>query len=705
MALTRSHFSFNHPDGACLSCRGVGLEDFVDPSLLIGDPARSIRGGALTPTLKNGYTVYSQVTLDVMNEVCAAHGFNVDTPWRELTPTQHDIILFGTKALKVAFGKHGIESRMKWEGITARPREEGYYRGLIPVIEETLKRNRNPNILRFVRSVPCSECSGTRLARPGREALLGSRTLPALLALPALQLADAFAALPHTEVQDALEPALMRRVDRLCQLGLGHLSLDRTSPSLSGGEAQRIRLAAQLTAGLGGLLIALDEPTLGLHPSGQAGMADVLGELRDLGNTLLVVEHDPDMVLHADRHASLGPGAGGEGGRLLSDGPMKGLPLGVAPRAKGNRRITRGGLTMRGATMHNLQGDPLEIGLGVFNVIMGPSGAGKSSLLFGTLLPALCGESGGDFESLTGAPQGDVRAVDARPIGRNPRSTPATWSGLFDIVRKRFARTDAAQSRGLKAGHFSYNNKLGRCQACEGLGVTRIGLHMLENVEVRCAKCGGGRFAPEVLDVLWNGKSIAAVLAMSVREALPFFQSDKALHAMCQAMDSLGLGYLSLGQPSNQLSRGEAQRIKLSTLLGTTNVKPTLVLLDEPDRGLHPSDVELLLRAIDALIEKGHTVVSISHHRFVWAAADHLIEVDEGRVRCGVALAEQRAGASRAKPVVASAIASSIELRGVETNNLDCVDVSIPHGALTVIAGVSGSGKSSLAFDTLASEA
>jgi excinuclease ABC subunit A len=708
-SLARSHFSFNHRLGACEACGGVGLEDQVDPELLVADASKSIRAGALTPTLKSGYTVYSQVTVEVMDEICRAHGFDVDRPWCELLDEQVHVVFFGTKALKVPFGKHGIESRMKWEGITARPREEGYYRGLIPVIEETLKRNRNPNILRFVRSIPCATCEGSRLGRPGREARVGERTLPGLLALPVRELGSVLESLPRSAVQVALEPALLRRVSRLVQLGLGHLTMDRTSPSLSGGEAQRIRLASQLTTGLGGLLIALDEPTLGLHPASQQGMGEVLNELRELGNTLLVVEHDPEMVLWADRHVAMGPGAGVEGGRLLSSGPLDGRPLGGIPGPKSPIRSPFKELRLSGAMLHNLKGDDLVLGLGTFNVVVGPSGAGKSSLVFGTLLPALGGEPGGPFRELTGVPGGKVSAVDARPIGRTPRSTPATWSGLFDTVRKRFAETEAAQKLGFKAGHFSYNNKAGRCPTCEGLGVTRVGLHMLENIELTCADCCGGRFAKAVLDVTWRGRTIAEVLALDVRSARVFFEGDAVLHAMCAAMESLGLGYLSLGQPSSHLSRGEAQRIKLSTLLGTTGTKPTLVLLDEPDRGLHPSDVELLLRAIDALVEAGHTVVAISHHRYVWAAADRLIAVDEGHVKCGVPFAELEPGSPMPNKLASSnvrpaQVQSTIELRGVRTGNLKGVDVTIPHGKLSVLCGVSGSGKTSLAFGTLASE-
>lgn len=710
--LSRSHFSFNHALGACDACGGLGLEDRVDPARIVADPTQSIRAGALRPTLKNGYTVYSQVTVEVMDQICRAHGFDIDTPWEALTDEQRDVILFGTQVLKVPFGKHSIESRMRWEGITARPREEGYYRGLVPVIQETLERNRNPNILRFVETVACGACGGSRLARPGREARVGDLRLPELLAMPVRELRPALAGLANTPVWEALRPGIELRLERMDRLGLEHLALGRRSGTLSGGEGQRLRLAAQLTAGLGRQLIAFDEPTLGLHPSGQAGMRAVLDELRELGNTLVVVEHDPDMVRHADHLVRMGPGAGAEGGAIVESGPLELSdaepgspgPLGPPPTRKVERRTGRAHMRLRGASLHNLDDADLDVRLGAFNVVCGPSGAGKSSLVFGCLLPALQGEGQGLYRELEGAPAGGVQAVDARPIGRTSRSTPATWSGLFDLVRKRFAAEPLAVERGFGAGRFSYNNKEGRCATCEGLGFRRIGLHLMEDVELDCPDCGGGRYAPETLEVLHRGRNVAEVLAMSVREACTFFAEDEPLRAMCWAMDELGLGYLGLGHASNRLSRGEAQRVKLATLLGTADARESVLLLDEPDRGLHPSDVQLLLRSIDALVDAGHTVVAISHHRHLWAAADVLTEVVDGVTTDDVEPELQPLSGVRGTRAKL-ALPSEIQLTGVRTHNLRSVDVSIPHGRLTVVAGVSGSGKSSLAFDTLAAEA
>lgn len=710
VALRRAHFSFNLPDGACGACRGLGVEDRVDPALLVADPAKSIRAGALRPTLKNGYTVYSQVTVEVMDRICGAHGFDVDTPWQSLSAAQQEVVLYGTTALRVPFGKHGLAARMKWEGITARPREEGFYRGIVPVIEETLKRSRNDNVLRYVRSVACSACGGTRLDRPGREAVLGPHTLPSLLARPVGELRGVLAELPGSAVWTALSAEVGGRLERMVQLGLGHLSLARPSTSLSGGEGQRLRLAAQLSAGLGGMVVALDEPTLGLHPECQPGMVAVLDALRALGNTLLVVEHDPDMVRHADHLLALGPGAGAEGGRVVYAGPVGAgpggvHPLGPAPLAKAERRRGAGVLALRGARLHNLQDADLDVVLGAFNLVQGPSGAGKSSLVFGTLLPALEGRAGGPFDRLDGVPPGlRVQAVTAAPIGRTPRSTPATWSGVFDWIRKRFAATAEARARGLTASRFSFNTKAGRCPDCEGLGVQRIGLHLLGDVEVPCGRCGGARYGEEVLSVRLRGHTIAEVLAMGAAEALALFADDPPVAALLQPMVELGLGHLALGQSSTTLSRGEAQRVKLATLLASAAAGPSLLLMDEPDRGLHPVDLARLLGAIDGLVDAGHTVLAISHHRHLWAAADHRVELRGGRSRPAPPLGAPVTAPLR-PPRPPASLPSAIELRGVRTHNLRDVDVRIPHRTLTVVVGRSGSGKSALAFHTLAAEA
>jgi len=695
-SLTRSHFSFNRTTGACPACEGLGEEDHVDPALLVADPTRSIRDGALVPTLANGYTVYSQVTVDVMDDICRAHGFDVDTPWEKLTEAQRQVIFFGTRALVVPFGKHSIESRMRWKGITARPREEGHYRGLVPVIRETLSRDRNPNVLRFVRSVPCRDCGGTRLGPVGREATVDGVTLPELLRQPVGSLSERLAALPDHEVVHALRPTWEPRLRRMIQLSLGHLSLDRRSATLSGGEAQRLLLAAHLALGLGRMLVILDEPTLGLHPAAHAGMAEVLRELLEAGNSLLVVDHDARMVQRADHWLALGPGAGPSGGRVVADRPM--LPGALPePEVSPPAMEPRGFIRLVGAHLHNLKRVDVEVPLGVLTVVTGPSGAGKSSLVLQTLRPALAGEDGA-YDDVTGVPDGClVRVVDAEPIGRTSRSTPATYTGLFDLVRKRFSKTDEARRRGFGASRFSYNTKAGRCATCEGLGRERIGMHLLQDVERACPACEGRRYADVIREVTLRGQSIDQVLALTVEGACDYFRDDAPCRAICEALDALGLGYLTLGQPSKTLSRGEAQRIKLATLLGQRS-EASVVLLDEPDRGLHPDDVARLVGCLHQLVQAGHTVVAISHHPMVWRAAHHRVALQEGRR----VEPEPAPSTPPTHALAASSPPTHIRLRGVRTHNLTGFDVDFAHGQITAVTGPSGSGKSSLVFDTLA---
>lgn len=694
----RGDFSFNST-GACPTCDGLGTEETIDLERVVVHPERSIRDGALGPTLPNGYTVYSQVTLEVMDTVCRAHGFDVHTPWQDLTDDQRDVVLYGTTALTVPFGKHSLESRLKWEGITARPREEGHYRGIVPVMQETLRRSRNANILRYATSVPCPTCGGTRLADVGRSTTVGGRTLPDVCRVPLDGLLEELVGWTGPVV-DALLPAFRRRVGTAVELGLGHLSLDRTSTTLSDGELQRLRLVGQLGVELSGMLVAFDEPTLGLHPSAHNGLATALRRLQEQGNTLVTVEHAPGFVEAADHLVELGPGAGRDGGRVVRDVSMPSRPLGNGV-GRSRQRWGEGDLVLRGACLHGLDTD-LTLRRGVLNVVCGPSGAGKSSLVFGTLLPVLEGRPA-RCDGLEGAEGLGVRAVDARPLGRTPRSTPATYTGLFDVVRRLFAGLPEAREQGLTASHFSHNHKAGRCPVCEGLGVERVGLHLMRDVERVCSACGGGRYAETVLGVRYRGHSVADVLALPILEARDVFVDVPTVQRMLDALVELGLGHLPLGRSTTAISRGEAQRIKLATLLGRPDPKPTVVLLDEPDRGLHPADLERLLRGLQALVDGGHTLVAISHHPDLWRSADHLVEVRQGRA----SVLEEPPEAHRfvAAPRPPAVQPGFIELSGVRTRNLQGVDVRFPHGAVTGVCGVSGSGKSSLVFDTLAAEA
>ncbi|MGI5864831.1 MAG: excinuclease ABC subunit UvrA [Myxococcales bacterium] len=827
LKLERRLFSFNVPHGACPACNGLGVQDRIDPELLVADPSRTLREGALVPTTPSGYIVYSQITMDALDTVCRAHGFHVDIPWRDLAPEQREVVLRGSERVKIPYGKHTLESRLRWKGITPRPREEGFYKGLLTVMEQTLKRDRNKKILRFVRSMPCGECGGARL-RPealavrfhGRNiAELAALTLDALGAWLEAQRFDA----REAPVAEPVREEMLRRIGLLRRLGLGYLTLDRESTTLSGGEAQRIRLASQVGCGLRGILYILDEPSMGLHPRDNRRLLEVLRLLRDNGNTVVAVEHDEETIRSADWLIDIGPGAGVHGGELLFSGPghellrssderldrsrtrafLTGREANEQPKSRraGNGHLLR----VPSACARNLKGISPEFRLGAFNVLTGVSGAGKSTLLE----EILARWDGGE---LPGRERLDkVIVVDQSPIGRTPRSNPATYTGLFDLIRDLFASLPEAKARGFDKGRFSFNVSGGRCEACGGAGCQQVGMHFLGVFDVRCEACGGKRFNEETLAVRYRGRSIFDVLEMPVDQAAGFFADLPKIHRVVESMRELGLGYLTLGQPSTTLSGGEAQRVKLASELCRPSTGATLYLLDEPTVGLHMADVQVLLRSLQRLVDLGNTVVAIEHDRDFVRAADWIVDLGpesgEGGGRIVVAgtpedvasCAESHTGAAllEVPPLVRPSVAARgtreaessncaaeqepppghperrgdqrsprsrracskperpfdsapaacasgatlrangggtgvveepfdsapaaiapgatltaggkgseepIRLRGVSTHNIKGIDVEIPANKLTVITGVSGSGKSSLAFDTLFAE-
>jgi excinuclease ABC subunit A len=723
-------FSFNSPYGACPQCHGLGVEDAVDPELLVGDASKTLREGALVLTTPSGYIVYSQVTMDVLNQVCQAHGFSVDIPWKDLNDEQRRVVLWGSDRIKIPFGKHPLENRLKWKGITARPREEGTYTGIVPIIEEILKRNRNENALRFVRSRQCAACGGRRLKPEALAVRFGGRSIAEVceLSFDALDcfLAETVITGAQAAIAKIIVGAMQPRLSTLRRLGLGYLTLSREATSLSGGEAQRIRLATQVNNGLRGVLYVLDEPSIGLHSRDTARLLEVLCKLRDLGNSVLVVEHDEDTIRAADWIVEIGPGAGVHGGKVLYSGPPHGplpspapLPLIVSPPSER--------FWVRGAEHHNLKGIDVPFCLGAVNVVTGVSGAGKSSLVRDTLARALrhrlhhSTEAIGRHRSIEGAQSIDkVIEIDQAPIGRTPRSNPATYTGLADPIRDLFAALPEAKARGWGKGRFSFNVVGGRCEACGGAGVQSIGMHFLSDVEIVCEECGGRRFNEETLSVKWNSRSIGDVLELTVEEALEVLAGIRPAQRILEAMHAVGLGYLTLGQPATTLSGGEAQRVKLSAELGRVSTGNTLFVLDEPTTGLHASDVQMLLTALRGLVARGNTVVIIEHHLDLVRAADWVVDLGPeggeggGRLvvagfpeeiaRCEASLtgAALRGESPCPSPSSSSSAKSApIVLRGVTTHNLKGVDVEIPAGKLTVVTGVSGSGKSSLAFDTL----
>ena len=755
IALSRSLFSFNSPQGACESCKGLGVEDRVDPELLVADATRSLRQGALVPTTPNGYIVYSQVTVEVLERIAKAHGFDLDTPWQELEPAQREVVLGGSKKLKVPFGKHPLESRMRWSGITARPREEGYYRGLVPVIEEILARDRNENALRFARSRPCSACGGARLRPEALAVTVAGRSIAELCALSVAELQGWLDAAPLDDpLFLALKVALETRLALLVDLGLAHPSLGRPVSTLSGGERRRLRLCTQLLGELSGVLYVLDEPTAGLHAEEGSRLLDTLERLRDRDNTVIIVEHDTEALRRADYLVDVGPGAGAAGGRLLASGPPSQLladralcelsptlqrwqaERGASKRLRqASPSATAGEFGVRGAHLHVLSEVDVTFRRGALNVLCGRSGAGKTTLLRDVLGQTLRRRLDGKAGALEGCCElwgaesfARLVEIDDSPLGRTPRSNAATYTKLFDPIRKHFAAEQGARERGLTASSFSFNTKGGRCDACEGAGVRSVGMHFMANVEVPCEACEGRRFTDDVLQVRALGLNITEVLALSVEQARERLAAIAALQPMLEALSQVGLGYLSLGQPSTTLSGGEAQRVKLAAELGRPRKGHALYLLDEPTIGLHPADVERLLGVLSALVASGHTVVIVDHDLdLLGGAAELLIELDAGRVvgqGTPAQLAQQRTPTGRAlarwaeNGVVPSPAKDTrgesepapvqqqdaITLRGVRTHTLTGFDVSFPLGKLSVVTGLSGSGKSSLVFDTLAAE-
>jgi len=758
--LERRLFSFNSPAGACPACRGLGVQDRLDPGLLVGDPERSLREGALVLTTKSGYIVYSQVTMDVLDRVCRAHGFDVDIPWKDLSEDQRRVVLYGSRKIKIPFGKHPLESRLRWSGITAKPRKEGYYLGVIPVMQGILDRKRNPNILRFVRSLPCGECGGTRLRPEAGDVRFAGRTISDLADKSLAELNEIFSASSAggemPEAVESVRRALVDKTGRLIRLGLEHLVPSRASSTLSGGEARLIRLCNQVVGELRGLLYVLDEPTVGVHPRDTRLLLELLFELRDNGNTVLVVEHDEDVIRAADWVVDIGPGASDSGGEVLYNGPFDRFldprKPGTAPRSvtraymTGEKTIPKPASGVRGSggwlRVHHIHARSLQdIGVdflrGAVNAVTGPAGAGKSTLVHDVLAPGLRdlnAKSQRRPESRFRAKIegwediGSVIEIDASPIGRTSRSNPATYTGLFDPIRSLFAAQTDARRLGYTKSRFSFNLKGGRCEACRGNGVRTIGMHFLGSADVECASCRGRRFNPETLSVLYRGKNIADVLDMPVEEALRFFQDRPAVSRPLAAMVELGLGYLSLGRPATTLSGGEAQRVKLAAELSRPASGRGLYILNEPTTGLHPADVALLSACLRRLTERGHTVVMIEHNPDVIRAADRVIDLEPaaggkiGRVAASgtpeevARIADSptspylRARREReALPVSRSVVnppvtAGPIRFRGVSTHNLRGIDVDFPLNRMTVVTGVSGSGKSSLVTDTVFAE-
>ncbi len=746
-------FSFNSPVGACPRCEGQGETFGFDPELLVADRTKTLREGALHAFTAEGRLVYGRLTLEHLAEVGRSFGFDLDTPWQQLPAKAKRVILHGSGSQKFEF-----RWRRQGASFTTTGSDRIAFPGILRHLEQVYRPSRARHLDRFRAAVPCGDCHGERLSAAARAVRFQGRSLPEVLRLSiddALRWCAAVRLDGNAlRIGREILPEITRRLQFLADVGLGYLTLDRRAPTLSGGESQRIRLAAQVGAGLRGILYVLDEPSIGLHARDQERLLRTLEALRDRGNTVVVVEHDEATMQRSDFLVDVGPGAGVHGGEIVAAGSP--AVVAAEPRSLTGRYLRgelqvpmpatrrdadRGRLRIVGARHHNLRGIDVELPLGRLIAVTGVSGSGKSTLVHHVLVPALRAALGRDevvavhCERVLGSEQIDkVVEIDQAPIGRTPRSNPATYTDLWTHVRDLFAQLPESRLREYDKGRFSFNVPGGRCEACGGAGVTTLEMNFLAPVEVVCEECGGARFHAETLSVRWQGKSVHDVLEMTVDDAAEFFRDLPKIARGLRALQDTGLGYVRLGQPSTTLSGGEAQRVKLATELQRPATGRTFYVLDEPTTGLHFADVERLLHSLQRLVEAGNTVLVIEHDLDVVRAADWIVDLGpEGGAGGGAvvaagtpeqvaAVAGSHTGAAlraigigvparrRPAPKVSAPPPpvvrrpTHIEVRGARTHNLQAVDCEVPLGRFTVVTGPSGSGKSSLAFDTIFQE-
>ena len=638
-------FSFNNPFGACPDCSGLGYRMEFDEDLMIPDKSLSINQGAITVMGWQSCNNKGSFANAVLQALCEEYDFDLDTPFEDYPQAVHDILINGTDGKKVLVEYEGQRGRgvypIAFEGlirnVQKRYRETG---------SETMKAEYEA----FMRITPCPLCKGRRLKRESLAVTICDKNIYDITSLSIGDLYHFLQEMTLTSQQALIGERILKeiraRIGFLKDVGLEYLSLARGTASLSGGEAQRIRLATQIGSGLVGVCYILDEPSIGLHQRDNDKLLAALKNLRDLGNTLIVVEHDEDTMLAADYVVDIGPGAGSHGGEVVACGTAKEI-MEVEESVTGQylsgkiqipvpavRRTPKGFLRIKGASEHNLKNINVDIPLGVFTCVTGVSGSGKSSLVNEILYKALAKKLNrahtipGKFKAIEGVENLDkVIAIDQSPIGRTPRSNPATYTGVFDMIRDLFAGTTDAKERGYQKGRFSFNVKGGRCEACGGDGIIKIEMHFLPDVYVPCEVCGGKRYNRETLECLYKGKNIFDVLDMTVEEALHFFEHVPSIRNKIQTLYDVGLSYVKLGQPSTTLSGGEAQRIKLATELSRKSTGKTIYILDEPTTGLHFADVHKLVDILHRLAEGGNTVVVIEHNLDVIKAADYIIDM------------------------------------------------------------------------------
>ncbi|WDZ55125.1 excinuclease ABC subunit UvrA [Paenibacillus polymyxa] len=636
-------FSFNSPFGACPDCDGLGVKMVVDPDLLIPDPEKSVEDGAFQAWSGGTSTYYPQF----LQSVCEHYGIPQDIPVSQLTTEQMNLILHGTGEQKIRFRYENDFGQRKEAYVT--------FEGIIPNLERRYRDTASEGIREFIEGFmsakPCNTCKGHRLKKESLSVTIQERNIAYVTALSIGEASNFFHTLELSEKEKSIANLILKEINSrlgfLVNVGLEYLTLSRAAGTLSGGEAQRIRLATQIGSSLMGVLYILDEPSIGLHQRDNDRLISALEHMRNLGNTLIVVEHDEDTMMAADYIIDIGPGAGIHGGMIMSQGTpqevmedpnsltgqylsgRKFIPVNTERRKPADKW-----LEIRGAKENNLKNVNVKIPLGVFSAVTGVSGSGKSTLVNEILYKTLARDLNrarvrpGQHKEIRGLEHIEkVVEIDQSPIGRTPRSNPATYTGVFDDIRDLFSQTNEAKVRGYKKGRFSFNVKGGRCEACRGDGIIKIEMHFLPDVYVPCEVCKGRRYNRETLEVKYKGKSIADVLEMTVEDATEFFENIPKIHRKIQTLMDVGLGYIKLGQPATTLSGGEAQRVKLASELYRRSTGKTIYILDEPTTGLHVHDIDRLLTVLHRLVDSGETVLVIEHNLDVIKTADYLIDL------------------------------------------------------------------------------
>ncbi len=637
-------FSFNSPYGACPECKGLGFTTRIDPNLIVKDPNKSIRQGALNVT---GWNINNNLfSANYFEALSAKYNFSLDTPYKDLPNEIKEILLFGNS---------GEELEIDWKTKRFAGSFKGAFEGIIPNLERRYQESNSEfikgEIAKYMREQPCATCHGDRLGEVASAVTINGKNITALCNMSIDELQAFCSKLKLSKAQEPVAQPILKEINTrlqfLCDVGLSYLTLARTSATLSGGEAQRIRLATQIGSGLTGVVYILDEPSIGLHQRDNEKLINTMKKLRDLGNTLIVVEHDEDTIREADYLVDIGPMAGKHGGNLVAYGSVQDLiacPNSITGQYLSGkkcialpptrRKVTNKFIEVKNAHENNLKNIDVKFPLGTLTVVTGVSGSGKSSLIIDILYPALSNRLNhstlreGRYDKILGLENVDkVISIDQSPIGRTPRSNPATYTGVFTQIRELFASTADAKERGYMPGRFSFNISGGRCETCCGDGIKKIEMYFLPDIYVPCEDCKGKRYNRETLEVKYKGKNIYDVLEMTVDEALDYFENQPQIRNKIQTLHDVGLGYIKLGQASTTMSGGEAQRVKLATELSKVSTGKTVYILDEPTTGLHMYDVQNLIAILQRLVDAGNTVIVIEHNLDVIKVADYIIDI------------------------------------------------------------------------------